>query len=154
MPQAKTFKFAAPAATDLPDDYSRLSQLLSVDVTDELNLAEHISAGLPLDVVSMLTNAGIKRSEIISLVAPARTLQHRQSKGEPLNPEESERAVRLARIITQAESVFGDRTDAITWLRRSLLRFNGKSPLDMLRTDVGCRLVENYLIEIDEGYAA
>ncbi|MBB5017670.1 putative toxin-antitoxin system antitoxin component (TIGR02293 family) [Chitinivorax tropicus] len=154
MPQAKPFTFVAVEAQDDGDDYSRLSQLLAIPVNDELGLAEQISAGLPLAAVAMLTNAGIKRSEIISLVAPARTLQHRQSKGEPLNPEESERAVRLARVLTQAEVVFAEHEAAIAWLRRPLQRFNGKSPLDMLKTDVGCRLVENYLNEIDEGYAA
>lgn len=154
MNQYTTQSLSEPAAIYATDDYSRVAELLSVEFSDELNMAEQLVAGLPVEAVNTLAAAGIKRSEISNLVAPARTLQHRQSKGEPLSPEESERALRLARVIAQAETVWGDHDAALAWLRKPLRRFASKAPLDMLHTDVGARLVEHYLIQIDEGYAA
>jgi putative toxin-antitoxin system antitoxin component (TIGR02293 family) len=92
--------------------------------------------------------------EIYNFIVPRRTLVHRKSRREPLTHDESDRAVRLARISSLAEEVFGDDAKASRWLRKVKTRFEGRSPLEMLRTEAGARLVEEMLLQLDYGFAA
>jgi putative toxin-antitoxin system antitoxin component (TIGR02293 family) len=81
-------------------------------------------------------------------------LSHRKSRGEFLTHEESDRAVRLARVISLAEEIFGEEAKAGRWLRKPKARFSGRAPLELLRTDAGARLVEEMLLQLDYGFAA
>ena len=87
------------------------------------------------------------------MISP-RTLKHRKARGEQLSHEETDRMVRVARIIALAEQVFGDRDKALAWLRSKDDRINERTPLSMLHTESGGRLVENMLWQIDEGIYA
>lgn len=66
--------------------------------------------------------------------------------------EYSDQAVRVEKIIAQAETVFMSKDKAMNWLQISMKRFDGKTPMEMITTDSGRRLVEEALIQIDEGY--
>jgi putative toxin-antitoxin system antitoxin component (TIGR02293 family) len=57
----------------------------------------------------------------------------------------------MARTISQAENVFGNRDKALLWLRTPDDRLGNRTPLSMLRTESGGRLVEEMLWQIDEG---
>jgi hypothetical protein len=59
-----------------------------------------------------------------------------------------------ARVTSQAEEVFGDDAKAARWLRKPKIRFEGRFPLELLRTDAGSRIVEEMLLQIDHGFAA
>jgi putative toxin-antitoxin system antitoxin component (TIGR02293 family) len=71
-----------------------------------------------------------------------------------LTIDESDRAVRLARVVAQTESVFGNKDKALAWLRQPMKRFEGNTPIEMLASDVGSRMVEEALVQIDEGFFA
>jgi putative toxin-antitoxin system antitoxin component (TIGR02293 family) len=92
--------------------------------------------------------------EVVTLIIKPRTLRHRESDGKPLSPAESERILRLVRIISIAESVFGDRHKALRWLRQPKRRLAGRAPIQILSTEPGGRLVEQMLAQIDEGMFA
>jgi putative toxin-antitoxin system antitoxin component (TIGR02293 family) len=83
-----------------------------------------------------------------------RTWKHRKSRREPLSREESERAIRAAKILARAQAVMGDEESALDWLRAPKRRFEGRSPIQMLSTEAGGRLVEQMLIQIDQGMFA
>jgi putative toxin-antitoxin system antitoxin component (TIGR02293 family) len=116
--------------------------------------ARTIEAGLPLSFVDSLLELGVSTAEVHELVVKPRTLSHRREKGQPLSIEESDRAVRVARTIEQATRVFGDRDKAMRWLRKPKRRFDGSAPMDMLLTETGGRVVEEALIQVDEGMVA
>jgi len=78
-------------------------------------------------------------------------LQHRRSRREKLTVEESDRVFRVARLLSQAESVYGSRERALAWLRRTHPRLRNRTPLEMAKTDTGSRIVEELLVQIDEG---
>src|SRR5689334_2593223 len=129
-------------------------QVLGSDVASEADLARVVHRGLRLKVLTHVQNAGISKQEIERFVIPARTLQHRKAKAEPLSVEESDRLVRLTRIQAQAEDVFGDIEKANTWLRAPLGALDGKAPLEIARTEAGARVLEQVLAKIDWGAAA
>jgi putative toxin-antitoxin system antitoxin component (TIGR02293 family) len=73
---------------------------------------------------------------------------------QPLTKDESDRAVRVARITAMAERVFGEPERAWCWLRKPKRNFEGRTPLEMLATEAGARLVEEMLAQIDHGIFA
>jgi len=87
-------------------------------------------------------------------VVPRRTLTHRRARREALSRDESDRAVRLARLAALAEQVFGDPERSWRWLRAAKRQFQGRTPLQLMATEAGARLVEELLYRIDEGMAA
>jgi putative toxin-antitoxin system antitoxin component (TIGR02293 family) len=120
---------------------------------NEMEIVNLVHNRLPLSIIDRLQAEGITRQEI-DLVAPPRTLAHRRAKADKLTIEESDRAVRLARVVAQAESVFANKNKALAWLRLPMKRFEGHTPIEMLTTEVGSRLVEEALLQIDEGFFA
>src|SRR5262245_30260078 len=84
--------------------------------------------------------------EIYSLIVPRRTVTHGRARREALSREESDRAVRLARIAALSEQVFGPRERAWRWLRAPMRQFHGRTPLRLTATEAGARLVEELFI--------
>ena len=151
---------ASPQATyttraqRLDSERSLFSVLLAKPgLTSDMEVVNLVRNRLPISVIDRLVAEGVTKQEI-DLVAPPRTLAHRRAKAERLTIDESDRAVRLARVVSQAESVFGDKEKAMSWLRQPMKRLEGKTPIEMLTTDVGSRLVEEALVQIDEGFFA
>ena len=116
--------------------------------TDVLRIVEE---RLSPSIIPRLSAMGLERSEIDSLIIPSRTLQHRRSRRERLTVEESDHVLRLVRVLSAAEAVYGSRERALGWLRRTHPRLDGRTPLSLLRTDTGSRIVEEMLVQIDEG---
>jgi putative toxin-antitoxin system antitoxin component (TIGR02293 family) len=116
------------------------------------NAAVHRSANL--SILDELSAHGFSRVEISDLVVPTRTLARRRHAGDRLSPEESDRAVRLARIAALAERVFGEPAKAHRWLRKSSPMLGSETPLALLRTETGAHLVEQALHRIDYGMFA
>ena len=113
-----------------------------------------IRAGLPISAVDeALASGRVTAAEIDRLAIPRKTLAHRRAKGR-LTPEQSDRLVRILRIVTEAEATFDDRTRAGVWLRRPTSALGGEAPLDLLDTEVGARQVETLLGRIAHGIAA
>jgi len=138
----------------LRSERSMFSVLLAQsDPASDMEMVKLVHNRLPLSVIDRLLAEGVTKQEI-GLVAPARTLAHRRANAEKLTVEESDRAVRLARVVAQTESVFGNKDKAMAWLRQPMKRFEGNTPIEMLASDVGSRLVEEALVQIDEGFFA
>jgi len=117
----------------------------------EQQMLELIERQLPTSSINRVLALGLTRSEVDSLVIPLRTLQHRRSRREKLTVEESDRVLRLMRLLSHAESVYGSRERALAWLRRPHPRLRDRTPLETLKTDTGSRIVEELLVQIDEG---
>ena len=120
-------------------------------IRTEGQVLQIVEQQLPTSSIKRLLTLGITRQEIEALVIPLRTLQHRRSKREKLTVEESDRVVRVVRLLSQAEAVYGSRERALKWLRRPGARLQNRAPLDLMRTDTGARIVEEHLVQIDEG---
>src|SRR5215469_16972407 len=110
-----------------------------------------VEGRLAPSVIKRLNALGLERSEIDAVVIPSRTLQHRRSRREKRAIEESDRVVRFIRALSLSETVYGGRERALAWLRKPHPRLDGRTPLSLLKTDTGARIVEELLIQIDEG---
>jgi len=131
-----------------------ISQFIGVALKTEYDLPRIVEKGLPTDNLQLLREAGLTFTEVSEIIISPRTLKHRKSRGEALSHEETDRVVRMARVIGQAETVFGNREKALLWLRTPDDRLDDqadRTPLSMLRTESGGRLVEEMLWQIAEG---
>ena len=117
----------------------------------EFQVAEIVEQGLPTSSVDVLRKEGLTFGEVHDLVLPARTLKHRKEKKQPLSIEETDRTLRVAKVLALAEQVFGNQDKAFGWLRRRNKRLNDRTPFEMLRSEVGGDLVRGMLYQIDEG---
>ncbi|MGA2250388.1 type II RES/Xre toxin-antitoxin system antitoxin [Terracidiphilus sp.] len=135
--------------------YRRIERKLGIaPLHSDRDLARLVDERLPLASVESLSNNGISDEEIYNFIVPRRTLAHRKTRHESLTHDESDRAIRIARITSLAEEVFADDAKASRWLRKPKVRFEDRSPLEMLRTEAGARLVEEMLLQLDYGFAA
>lgn len=129
-------------------------RVLGQAVASEADLAKLVLGRIPLAALGAMQNNGFSDREIDRLVIPSRTRRHRETKKESLTVEESDRLVRLARTQALAEDVFGNRDKANKWLRESLGILDGRSPLEMAKTEAGARIIEQILGKIAWGAAA
>jgi putative toxin-antitoxin system antitoxin component (TIGR02293 family) len=146
-----------PVTADEPqsDLFRRLQKFLGAHrIRSDQDLVRLVEGGLATNAIDQLRRSGLTDDEIYLLIVPRRTLTHRRARGEALSREESDRAVRLARLAALAEQVFGRPERAWRWLRASKRQFQGRSPLQFMATEAGARLVEELLHRIDEGMAA
>ena len=147
---------ATPARhASVQDFYQRIGSTLGIkSVRSDADLIHCVEARLPVRTITALIKGGLTEDEIYSLIIPRRTLSHRKTKRDPLTREESDRAVRVGRVLALAEGVFGEKPKALSWLRKSKRYFKNRPPLELLSTDAGSRAVEELLYQIDYGMAA
>ncbi|MGD0796124.1 MAG: antitoxin Xre-like helix-turn-helix domain-containing protein [Acidobacteriaceae bacterium] len=128
-----------------------LKDYLGIAPTSGLELAQLVEKGLPTKNLELLKARGLTFTEMANTVISPRTLKHRKARGENLTPEETERAVRVARTIALAEKVFANRDKAMRWLRHVSGRLDGRTPMSFLNTEAGARQIEGMLHGIAEG---
>ena len=145
----------AAAYTDSTDFWTRVSERLGLakPATSEFDFLKAVHYGIGLKAIDTLKSEGLGASEITVIIEP-RTLSHRRAKRENLSPQESERAARLSRMLTLAERVFGSNDKALTWLRKPQKCLGAAAPMSLLSSEIGARIVEEMLFQIDEGYFA
>jgi len=128
--------------------------VLKRKVESESDLVEAVKRGLPTaSVEHMVRDDLLSQAEVYALIAPKRTYQLRRQKRKPLTAAESEKAVRVARIFALAIEAFQNSVKAAAWLRRPS-RVLGRTPIDLLESETGARLVEDELLRINWGFDA
>jgi putative toxin-antitoxin system antitoxin component (TIGR02293 family) len=127
-------------------------QVLGHEVTSLQELSKLVCEGLPYQAFEHIVQTfdlGIERvSEIVNLSKSTRL--RRQDAGR-LNPEESDRLCRFARILTHAMDVFDDESHVVEWLWNPNTALGQQPPVQLLATDVGTDQVDRLLTRIEHG---
>ena len=124
-------------------------------VRTELDLVRLVRRGVPTRAVDHFLRAShLTFNAIEGHVMARRTFRRRQDAAQPLDPAESDRLVRLVRIVAAAEETFVDSGKALSWLARENRALDGLTPLSLADTDLGARSVETLLGRIGHGIAA
>ena len=111
-------------------------------------------ASLTVEEISKVWSRRFAGREVEELIIPRRTLARRKAQRGKLTLEESNKALRLARIASEADRVFGNQEKADRWLRAPHSRLNGKTPLSLLKSEAGAIVIEEMLGQIDHGIFA
>jgi len=115
-------------------------------------LADRVRAGLPyaaLDAFARRFKIPVRELTTV-LNLPERTLARRRTEGK-LHADESDRLFRVGRVAALAEEILGDTAKAARWLRRRHRALGGKTPLEILDTDLGASQVETVLRRVEHG---
>ena len=123
-------------------------------VRSDTDMAMAVDMGFKVDAIDALRERGVTDREIGDLIIKPRTLSHRRANRSKLTVEESDRAARVARAFALAEKTFANRDKAERWLHKSLNSFGGRTPMELIRTDAGARIVENLMARISWGAPA
>jgi len=139
---------------------ARIQELLGGEpitgpLRSELDIVRMIRHGLPTEAVDHFLQASrLSFNAIESHVLPRRTFMRRRQSAQPLDPVESDRFLRLVRLVAMADETFGNSDKAMTWLGRENRVLDGQTPLSLADTDQGARSVEALLGRIGHGLAA
>ena len=117
------------------------------------DLVKRVRAGLPASTVSMLAESmSLQRAQVANrLNIPARTLSRRLASKSLLTQDESDRTLRMARVVALANEVLGTEEKAAHWMVAPNRALGGKKPFDQLDTELGVRSVEEVLYAIAYG---
>ncbi len=117
------------------------------------DLAQQVRFGLPASTVELLAGTlCLHRSKVAErLNIPSRTLSRRLAAKSRLTHDESDRAMRMARVVALAKEVLGSDEKASHWMSNPNRALGGKKPFDQLDTEPGVRSVEEVLNRIAYG---
>ena len=128
------------------------TETLKTDVRSEFDLASAAMGGFSAQAANRIVESGLLAAdELYELVIPRRTFDRRLEHGQPLTVVESDRLLRAARVIVGAIEALGSRDKAATWLRTANRALRGMTPMSLLETDAGARMVERVLGRIEHG---
>ncbi|MEM1083706.1 MAG: antitoxin Xre/MbcA/ParS toxin-binding domain-containing protein [Verrucomicrobiota bacterium] len=134
-------------------------QAENAGIQEELTTEDHpgavirrIREGLPMAEFAALGDwMQMSDEELAPLLGISRATFHRRKKAGHLEPPESEKLIRFARLITRATEVFEGEESAREWLRTPAVAFEGESPLSFADTEIGAREVEYLLGRLEHG---
>lgn len=121
-----------------------------------VRIHDRVRRGLPYGALERFRrNTGLAASDVAQLVRlPLRTLARRKATGR-LEPDESDRLVRAARVFGRALVLFEGEADAARhWLSSSQVMLGNLVPLDLAATDVGASEVEHLIGRLEHGIPA
>jgi len=113
---------------------------------------EAIRKGLPAAAFDWLKEElHLTAAELADVVhISVRTVSRRKKAGR-LQTDESERVLRLVRLLQRATDVLGSRDDAQKWMQEPNFALGDDTPLQFADTEPGARRVERLLGQIERG---
>jgi putative toxin-antitoxin system antitoxin component (TIGR02293 family) len=110
--------------------------------------------GLPVAALDKLvSDTGLTALEVDHLIIPRKTLAHRRRLA-TLSPDQSDRLMRVQKLINRTAETFGGLDKAMQFLRAPKSRLGGASLMSLLDTDAGADVLLEWLTHIDHGIIA
>ena len=134
-------------------DVYQYAALIGVRASTLGNLIQKVENGLPFKtferLVKLLNSSAREVADLLRI--PQRTLNRRKKSGF-LTHEESERILRMSRIVNAAFGLYEDnRESAVSWLRKENRALGGETPLAMSGTEIGGEEVLNLIGRLEHG---
>jgi putative toxin-antitoxin system antitoxin component (TIGR02293 family) len=126
---------------------------IGLKVKTPVDLVKQVEKGLAFTAVEALQQEmDLATKEMAKLLdIKVRTLLRRKEAGR-LQPAESDRVVRTSRLFARAKDLFaGNQEAARGWLTNPQRALGGAVPLEIAKTEVGAREVENIIGRLEQG---
>jgi len=115
-------------------------------------LIEALRVGLPVqELMDLQANLKVPMEKLVPRLGISKATLHRRKATGRLDPAESDRVVRFARLMGKAVTVLESDDNARQWLTSPQFGLGGAVPLDYADTEVGAREVEDLLGRIEYG---
>lgn len=140
---AKIFNFLSPEnRLDNQGSYQEPSDVIS-----------YIRNGIPKQAVNaVLEKTGVSRLQLSNILHISTRQLNRYEEQDRLSVEQSNFLYEFTRLYVRGLNVLGDKQTVDQWLSRSNLALGEKSPLELLDTIEGFRLVDDVLAQIEYGF--
>lgn len=143
---------ARSSSSDVDQWTSVMKMTIDLSAIDQHGL---VQVGVPTAVLDKVVASFVRldESEVLGAVGvSSRTVQRRKSG--LLSPEHSGAMLDLIAITQRAMEVLGSREAAENWLHQPALAFDGRRPIELLKTRQGGDLVKEHLTRMDYGVYA
>jgi putative toxin-antitoxin system antitoxin component (TIGR02293 family) len=115
-------------------------------------LIEALRVGLPVqELMYLQASLKVPMEKLVPKLGISKATLHRRKTTGRLDPAESDRVVRFARLLGKAVTVLESDDNARQWLTSPQFGLGGAVPLDYADTEVGAREVEDLLGRIEYG---
>lgn len=132
---------------------SLVGEIAGVKANDGSALLVKIRKGLNFNAVLKLEKAleSSRKEMAVLLSIPTSTLTRRKNE-DHLQVDESDRVIRLAKLVDAAKVMMeGDKDAALAWLKSPLEILGNETPLQHAQTELGARDVEDLIGRIRHG---
>lgn len=96
----------------------------------------------------------VSEEQLANWLDISRATLHRRKKTGHFDKNESDRIARLARVFGKAFELFGSEEAAREWLKSPAHAMSGETPIAFCDTEVGARIVEDLIGQIEHGVFA
>jgi putative toxin-antitoxin system antitoxin component (TIGR02293 family) len=128
----------------------RKSTFMLLTFDDPFLLIEKTREGLTKDDADALAEVyGLTDREMARILNLSERTYHRYKEEARLDVSASDRLLQLKKLLQYGEQVFDERGKFTRWMRRPLRVLGGKTPLELMDTNTGTKLVENTLGRIE-----
>lgn len=139
---AKIFSFLSQNSLDNQESYQEPADVIS-----------YIRNGIPKQAVNaVLEKTGVSRLQLSNILHISTRQLGRYEEQDKLSVEQSNFLYEFTRLYIRGLNVLGDKQTVDQWLSRSNLALGEKSPLELLDTIEGFRLVDDVLAQIEYGF--
>jgi putative toxin-antitoxin system antitoxin component (TIGR02293 family) len=127
--------------------------LLGLRTYDTAQLHSRVREGLSYEAFERLRRVlDLPASRVAEFLQIAPRTLARRREAKRLDPEESDRLIRLSRVIGLALQLFeGDVEEMRSWLTTHHTALANQAPLDFATTEIGAREVENLIGRLEHG---
>jgi putative toxin-antitoxin system antitoxin component (TIGR02293 family) len=127
--------------------------LLGFRLSDPAEIIRRVEEGFSFQALERFQrNTRIPTDDLAEVVAIKLRTLHRRKKEGRLEPEESDRLLRVAGVFAKALELFeGDAEAARRWLYTPAKALGGERPIAFARTDLGTREVEALIDRLEQG---
>lgn len=113
-------------------------------------LIQSLKIGLPVQELDDLRSSlDVSMERLVPMLGISKATLHRRMAAGRLDPAESDRVVRFARLMGKAVEVMESVENARAWLTSAQRGLGGAVPLEYAETEVGAREVEDLLGRIE-----
>ena len=127
--------------------------LIGLRSQNPIDIFKRVEKGLAFTALERFQrSSGISTADLAdAVVITVRTLHRRKEQGR-LEPDESDRLLRVSRVFGKALDLFEGQTQAARqWLFTPQRALGGKQPIVLAKTDVGAREVEALVDRLEHG---
>lgn len=111
-----------------------------------------LKAGLPVQELDDLqTSLDLPMERLVPMLGISKATLHRRKAAGRLDPAESDRVLRFARLLGKAVEVLESVENARRWLTSPQVGLGGAIPLEYAESEIGAREVEDLLGRIEYG---
>jgi len=127
--------------------------LLGFRLSSPAEIIKRIEEGFSFQALERFQkNTQIPTDDLREVVAITQRTLHRRKQGGRLEPDESDRLLRVSRVFARALELFeGDGEAARRWFYTPARALGGERPIAFARTDLGTREVEALIDRLEQG---